>query len=43
MPVPAAKLYPDTTSGGVVSIHHQAIKALGRGCASRRAALPMTA
>jgi putative glutamine amidotransferase len=33
------KLYPDTTSGKVVSIHHQAIKAIGRGCGSRHAAL----
>ena len=26
-----AKLYPEQTGGGVVSIHHQAIKALGKG------------
>ena len=26
-----AKLYPERTGGGVVSIHHQAIKALGKG------------
>jgi putative glutamine amidotransferase len=26
-----ARLYPDNTRGGIVSIHHQAIRTLGRG------------